>query len=51
MGAQNASDRCKQTYWRIGIHNNKKKHSHNNVKVDIHFTAVGLFASQQRAAY
>uniref|UniRef100_UPI003FF0EC9D DUF4368 domain-containing protein n=1 Tax=Eubacterium sp. TaxID=142586 RepID=UPI003FF0EC9D len=28
---------------RIGIHNNKKKHSHNNVKVDIYFTAVGLF--------
>lgn len=28
---------------RIEIHNNKKKHSHNNVKVDIYFTAVGLF--------
>lgn len=28
---------------RIGIHNNEKKHSHNNVKVDIYFTAVGLF--------
>lgn len=28
---------------RIEIHNNKKKHSHNNVKVDIYFTAIGLF--------
>ena len=28
---------------RIEIHNNEKKHSHNNVKVDINFTAVGLF--------
>ena len=28
---------------RIEIHNNEKKHSHNNVKVDIYFTAVGLF--------
>jgi len=28
---------------RIEIHNNKKKHSHNNVKVDIYFMAVGLF--------
>ena len=27
----------------IEIHNNEKKHSHNNVKVDIYFTAVGLF--------
>ena len=27
---------------RIEIHNNEKKHSHNNVKVDIYFTAVGL---------
>lgn len=27
---------------RIEIHN-EKKHSHNNVKVDIYFTAVGLF--------
>ncbi|MCL3788250.1 DUF4368 domain-containing protein [Ruminococcus bromii] len=26
---------------RIKIHNNKKKHSHNNVKVDIYFTAHG----------
>lgn len=28
---------------RIEIQNNEKKHSHNNVKVDIYFTAVGLF--------
>lgn len=28
---------------RIEIRNNEKKHSHNNVKVDIYFTAVGLF--------
>lgn len=28
---------------RIEIHKNEKKHSHNNVKVDIYFTAVGLF--------
>lgn len=28
---------------RIEIHNNEKKHSHNNVKVDIYFTAVELF--------
>lgn len=28
---------------RIEIHNNGKKHSHNNVKVDIYFTAIGLF--------
>ena len=28
---------------RIEIHNKEKKHSHNNVKVDIYFTAVGLF--------
>ncbi len=28
---------------RIEIHNNEKKHSHNNVKVDIYFTAIGLF--------
>ena len=28
---------------RIEINNNEKKHSHNNVKVDIYFTAVGLF--------
>lgn len=27
----------------IEIHNNEKKHSHNNVKVDINFTAIGLF--------
>lgn len=27
----------------IEIHNKEKKHSHNNVKVDIYFTAVGLF--------
>ncbi|WP_314674957.1 DUF4368 domain-containing protein [uncultured Solobacterium sp.] len=27
----------------IEIHNNEKKYSHNNVKVDIYFTAVGLF--------
>ena len=25
------------------LHNNEKKRSHNNVKVDIYFTAVGLF--------
>lgn len=36
---------------RIEIRNNEKKHSHNNVEADIYFTAVGLFASQQRAAY
>lgn len=29
---------------RIEIHNNEKKHSHNRVKVDIYFTAVGLFS-------
>lgn len=29
---------------RIEIHTNEKKHSHNNVKVDIYFTAVGLFS-------
>lgn len=28
---------------RIKIHNNEKKHSHNNVKVDIYFTAIGMF--------
>ena len=28
---------------RIEIHNNEKKHSHNNVKVDIYFNAIGLF--------
>ena len=28
---------------RIEIHNNEKKHSHNNVKVGIYFTAIGLF--------
>lgn len=28
---------------RIEIHKNEKKDSHNNVKVDIYFTAVGLF--------
>ena len=28
---------------RIEIHNNEKKRSHNNIKVDIYFTAVGLF--------
>lgn len=28
---------------RIEIHNNEKKHSRNNVKVDIYFTAIGLF--------
>ncbi len=28
---------------RIEIHNNEKKHSHNNVKVNIYFTAIGLF--------
>ena len=28
---------------RIEIHNNEKKHSHNKVKVDIYFTAIGLF--------
>ena len=27
---------------RIEIHKNEKKHSHNNVKVDIYFTAIGL---------
>ena len=27
----------------IEIHNNEKKHYRNNVKVDIYFTAVGLF--------
>lgn len=26
----------------IEIHKNEKKHSHNNVKVDIYFTTVGL---------
>ncbi len=28
---------------RIEIYNDEKKHSYNNVKVDIYFTAVGLF--------
>ena len=28
---------------RIEIHKNEKNHSHNNVKVDIYFTTVGLF--------
>ncbi len=28
---------------RIEIHNNEKKHSHGHVKVDVYFTAVGLF--------
>lgn len=28
---------------RIEIHNNEKKYSHSHVKVDIYFTAVGLF--------
>ncbi|MBR5539412.1 MAG: recombinase family protein [Clostridia bacterium] len=32
---------------RIVIHKNEKKHSHNNVKVEIHFTAVGLFTVPQ----
>ncbi len=27
----------------IKIHNNEKKHSYNNVKVDIYFPIVGLF--------
>ena len=27
----------------LAIHNNEKKHSHNNVKVGIYFTAIGLF--------
>nr|WP_279286439.1 DUF4368 domain-containing protein [Clostridium cadaveris] len=27
---------------RIEIHKNEKKHAHNNVKVDIYYTAVGL---------
>jgi phospholipid N-methyltransferase len=27
---------------RIEVHSNKKKHSHNGVKVDIYFTAVGM---------
>ena len=27
---------------RIEVHNNEKKHSHNGVKVDIYFTAVGM---------
>lgn len=35
---------------RIEIHNNEKKHSHNNVKVDIYFTAVGLFDTQQSSS-
>lgn len=29
---------------RIEIHNNEKKHFHNNVKVDIYFTAHGKTA-------
>lgn len=29
---------------RIEIHTNGKKHSHNNIKGDIYFTAVGLFS-------
>ena len=34
---------------RIEIHNNEKKHSHNNIKVDIYSTAVGLFDVPTRA--
>lgn len=33
---------------RIEIHNNEKKHSHNNVKVDIYFTAIGLLFRQKK---
>ena len=32
---------------KIVIHKNEKKHSHNNVKVDIYFTAVDLFTVPQ----
>ena len=28
---------------RIEVHNSEKKHSHNCVKIDITFTAIGLF--------
>ena len=32
---------------KIVIHKNEKKHSHNNVKVDIYFTAIDLFTVPQ----
>ena len=35
---------------RIEIHNNEKKHSHNNVKVDIYFTAVGFLTFRQNSS-
>lgn len=31
---------------RIEIHSPEKKHSHNSVKIDITFTAVGLFSKE-----
>ena len=34
---------------RIEIHNPEKKHSHNSVKVDITFTAIGLFQKPDEA--
>ena len=43
MGVQNASTVVNKLIERIEIHNNEKKHSHNNVKVDIFFTSVRLF--------
>lgn len=35
-----------KTIKRIEIHNPEKKHSHNSVKIDITFTAVGLFRKE-----
>ena len=34
---------------RIEIHNPEKKHAHNSVKVDITFTAIGLFQNPDEA--
>lgn len=34
---------------RIEIHNSEKKHAHNSVKVDITFTAIGLFQKPDEA--
>ena len=35
---------------RIEIHNNEKKHSHNNVKVDIFLRQSGYLTSQQSSS-
>ena len=36
---------------RIEVHNPEKKHSHNCVKIDITFTAIGLFQSRARQKF